>query len=111
MACAELDPQRFYIPNSPYYGIDSNDPKQWDTHGYTNIWYVPGYDHVNFASEDTRIAAPDVKSLNRFFDPAHLGLPTIRRPGNLEPFIPGLRRGTTIREQQLEEDRPGGRFL
>ena len=89
MACAELDPQRFYIPNSPYYGIDSNDPKQWDTHGYTNIWYVPGYDHINFASEDTRIAAPDVKSLNRFFDPAHLWpadyTPTWK-PGTVYPW-------------------------
>lgn len=72
MACAELDPQRFYIPNSPYYGIDSNDPKQWDTHGYTNIWYIPGYDFLNYASEDTRIAAPELRSLKRFFKPEHL---------------------------------------
>jgi len=88
-ACAELDPQRPYIPNSPYYGIDSNDPKNWNTHGYTNIWYIPGYDYLNFATEDTRIAPPDVKSLKRFFDPEHLwpkGYSSVWKPGTRYPW-------------------------
>jgi len=70
--CRELDPARFYLPNSPYLGVDANDPKQGDTHGYTNIWYVPGYDDLVFASEDTRIAAPPLHSLERFFAPEDL---------------------------------------
>jgi hypothetical protein len=70
--CEELDAARFYLPNSPYHGIDANDPKHWDTHGYTNVWYVPGYDDLVFASEDTRIAAPPLRSLKRFFAPGDL---------------------------------------
>lgn len=70
--CEALDPARFYIPNSPYYSIDPNDPQEWDTHGYTNFSYVPGYDYLIFASEDTRIAAPPLPSLKRFFAPEDL---------------------------------------
>jgi beta-mannosidase len=33
---------------------------------------VPGYDFLNFASEDTRIAAPPLKSMKRFFEPEDL---------------------------------------
>ena len=63
--CRQLDPARVYLPNSPYHGIDPNDPREGDTHGYTNIWVVPGYDYLNFASEDTRIAAPPLRSMER----------------------------------------------
>jgi hypothetical protein len=70
--CAAIDPARFYLPNSPYGGIDANDPQVLDTHGYTNMWYVPGYDTLNFVSEDTRIAAPPLHSLKRFFAPEDL---------------------------------------
>jgi beta-galactosidase/beta-glucuronidase len=70
--CARLDPARVYIPSSPYYGLDPNDPQSWDTHGYTNMWHVPGYDYLVFATEDTRIAAPPLRSLKRFMDPGHL---------------------------------------
>ncbi len=70
--CEALDPDRFYLPNSPYGGIDANDPLVLDTHGYTNMWYVPGYEYLNFVSEDTRIAAPPLHSLKRFFAPEDL---------------------------------------
>ena len=70
--CEVIDPARFYLPNSPYGGIDANDPQVLDTHGYTNMWYVPGYDYLNFVSEDTRIAAPPLHSLKRFFAPEDL---------------------------------------
>ncbi len=70
--CRELDPDRYYQPTSPYYGIDPNDPQRGNTHGYTNVWYVPGYDYLNFASEDTRIAAPVMHSLKRMMAPADL---------------------------------------
>jgi hypothetical protein len=33
------------------------------------MWWVPGYDYLNFASEDTRIAAPPLHSLKRFMVP------------------------------------------
>lgn len=67
--CKEADPDRYYQPSSPYYGIDPNDPQEGNTHGYTNMWVVPGYDYLNFASEDTRIAAPPLHSLKRFMAP------------------------------------------
>jgi beta-mannosidase len=70
--CARLDPDRPYIPSSPYYGIDPNDPQVWDTHGYTNLWYIPGYDYLVFASEDTRITAPPLRSLKRFMAPGDI---------------------------------------
>ena len=70
--CDALDPGRCFHPNSPDCGIDANDPQSWDTHGYTNMWYVPGYDYLVFASEDTRISAPPLHSLKRFFAPEDL---------------------------------------
>ena len=70
--CEDLDPDRYFHPNSPYHGIDANDPQAWDTHGYTNMWYVPGYDYLVFASEDTRISTPPLHSLKRFFAPEDL---------------------------------------
>lgn len=65
--CKKYDPDRFYMISSPYYGNFPNDPAEGNTHGYTNIWFVPGYDYLNFATEDTRIAAPALKSVKRFF--------------------------------------------
>jgi len=67
--CRELDPDRYYQPSSPYYGENPNDPQEGNTHGYTNMWFVPGYDFLNFASEDTRIAAPPLHSIKRFMKP------------------------------------------
>jgi hypothetical protein len=96
--CRKLDPARFYLPNSPYLGIDANDPKQGDTHGYTNIWYVPGYDDLVFASEDTRIAAPPLRSLDRFFAPEDLwpeGYTSTYRHGDRYPWPESWMRYTT----------------
>lgn len=70
--CKKLDPQRVYIPNSPYYGHDTNDPRVWDTHGYTNLWFVPYYNYLNYASEDTRISAPELRTIRKFFAPEHI---------------------------------------
>jgi hypothetical protein len=62
----KLDPDRYFQPTSPWLGIDPNDPQVGSTHGYTNMWFVPGYDYVNFAAEDTRIAAPVLHSCEKF---------------------------------------------
>jgi beta-mannosidase len=64
----KLDPERFYLPSSPYFGYDPNDPQNYDTHGYTNTNFIHGYDYLVFASEDTRISAPAVQSLTRFMN-------------------------------------------
>ncbi len=62
----ELDPDRYFQPTSPWLGVDPNDPRKGTTHGYTNMWYVPGYDYLNFVPEDTRIAAPVLQSCEKF---------------------------------------------
>jgi hypothetical protein len=87
--CKQLDPDRHYQPSSPYGGANHNDPREGNTHGYTNMWFVPGYDYLNFASEDTRIAAPVLHSLKRFMKPGHLwpeGYSTLSLYGNRYPF-------------------------
>ena len=87
--CKQLDPDRYYQPSSPYGGMNPNDPREGNTHGYTNMWFVPGYDYLNFASEDTRIAAPVLHSLRRFMAPEDLwpkGYSTALLPGNPYPF-------------------------
>jgi len=87
--CKQLDPHRYYQPSSPYFGMNPNDPREGNTHGYTNMWYVPGYDYLNFASEDTRISAPPLHSLKRFMPPEDLwpeGYSTLYLHGNRYPF-------------------------
>ncbi len=87
--CQELDPIRYYQPSSPYFGMNPNDPREGNTHGYTNMWYVPGYDYLNFASEDTRISAPVLHSLQRFMSPEDLwpaDYTTLYVHGNRRPF-------------------------
>ena len=87
--CKQLDPQRYYQPSTPYYGMNPNDPREGNTHGYTNMWFVPGYDYLNFAAEDTRIAAPVLHSLKRFMAADDLwpqGYSTLYLPGNRWPF-------------------------
>jgi beta-galactosidase/beta-glucuronidase len=87
--CKELDPVRYYQPSSPYFGMNPNDPREGNTHGYTNMWFVPGYDYLNFASEDTRISAPVLHSLERFMAPEDLwpeGYSTLYLHGNRRPF-------------------------
>ncbi len=70
--CKKYDPDRYYHLSSPCGGDFPNDPTEGNTHGYTNIWFVPGYDYQVFTTEDTRICAPAYKSLKRFFAPEHL---------------------------------------
>jgi hypothetical protein len=87
--CKELDPDRYYQPSSPYYGMNPNDPREGSTHGYTNMWFVPGYDYLNFASEDTRISAPLLHSLKRFMAPEDLwpkDYTTLYLPGSRNSF-------------------------
>ncbi len=87
--CQRLDPDRYYQPSSPYYGENPNDPQKGNTHGYTNMWYVPGYDFLNFASEDTRIAAPPLHSLKRFMAPEDIwpdDYSPIYTHGNVYPY-------------------------
>jgi hypothetical protein len=87
--CKKLDPDRYYQPSSPYFGMNPNDPREGNTHGYTNMWFVPGYDYLNFASEDTRIAAPQLNSMKRFMKSEEIfpeGYSTISLHGNKYPF-------------------------
>jgi beta-mannosidase len=87
--CRRLDPERYYQPSAPYGGQDPNDPREGTTNGYTNMWYVPGYDYLNFASEDTRIAAPTLPSLKKFFAPEDLwpaGYSAVYSTGRKYPY-------------------------
>jgi beta-mannosidase len=87
--CKKLDPDRIYQMSSPYFGMNPNDPRAGTTHGYTNLWFVPGYDYLNFATEDTRIAAPPLHSMKRFMKPEEIfpeGYSTITLPGNSYPY-------------------------
>jgi beta-mannosidase len=66
-ACSKYDSDRYYHINSPAFGKFPNDPANGDTHGYTSTMFVPGYKFPNFVSEDTRISAPPLKAIKRFF--------------------------------------------
>lgn len=84
-----LDSGRYFQPTSPWLGIDPNDPREGSTHGYTNMWYVPGYDYLNFAAEDTRIAAPILSSCEKFMRKDEICPPnysTLFTPGSLYPY-------------------------
>jgi len=87
--CKKLDPERYFLPSTPYFGKDPNDPKVGNTHGYTNMWFIPGYDFLNFASEDTRIAAPVLSSLKKFMAPEDIwpkDYSPLCTPGNNYPY-------------------------
>ena len=87
--CKELDPDRYFIPSAPYGGVNANDPGEGSTNGYTNMWFVPGYDYLNFASEDTRISCPTLHSMEKFMLPEEIcpeGYTTIAMHGNKYPF-------------------------
>jgi hypothetical protein len=87
--CRELDPDRFYIPSAPYGGVNANEPREGSTNGYTNMWFVPGYDYLNFASEDTRISCPTLNSMEKFMLPEEIcpeGYTTIALHGNENPY-------------------------
>lgn len=70
--CRKLDPERDYHITSPSGGEFSNDPAGGDTHGYTHLWFVPGRDHPVFLSENCRVSAPELKTLNRMMTPEEL---------------------------------------
>jgi hypothetical protein len=70
--CRRFDPDRHFVESSPSLGAFPNDPRGGNTHGYTNMWFVPGYDYLRFATEDTRISAPGLKSLRRFMRPEEI---------------------------------------
>ena len=96
--CRALDPARYFHPSSPYYGACPNDPGAGDTHGYTSIWFVPGYDDLNFASEDLRISAPPLRSLKQFMAPEDLwpdGYSALWTPGRQYPWPDSWQRYTT----------------
>ena len=87
--CAELDPNRYFIPSAPYGGENANDPHEGSTNGYTNMWFVPGYDYLNFASEDTRISCPTLNSMEKFMMPEEIcpeGYTTLALHGNENPY-------------------------
>jgi beta-mannosidase len=93
-----LDPQRYYQPSSPYFGKDPNEPQEGNTHGYTAMWYVPGYDYLNFASEDTRISAPVLASLKKFMAPEDIwpvDYWPVYAAGSRYPYPPSWLRYTT----------------
>ncbi|MHC4595002.1 MAG: beta-mannosidase [Planctomycetota bacterium] len=96
--CRKLDPDRYYQPSSPYYGENPNDPQEGNTHGYTNMWFVPGYDFLNFASEDTRIAAPPLHSIKRFISPEDIwpaDYSPVYKHGDIYPYPKTWLRYTT----------------
>jgi hypothetical protein len=87
--CKELDPDRHYTPSAPYGGVNANEPREGTTNGYTNMWYVPGYDYLNFASEDTRISCPTLQSMEKFMLPEEIcpeGYTTLALHGNMNPY-------------------------
>lgn len=61
--CAEEDPSRRYIINSPHGGAFANDPAEGDSHSYTHIWFVPDEAYPVIFTENTRISAPPLRSL------------------------------------------------
>jgi hypothetical protein len=53
------------------------------------MWFVPGFDYLNFASEDTRISCPTLNSMKKFMLPDEIfpkGYSTISLHGNKYPF-------------------------
>jgi beta-mannosidase len=89
--CKKLDPERYYQISSPYSadGLDPDDPRMGDTHGYTSQWFIPGDDYMTFATEDTRISSPPIHSLERFVAPEDLwpeGYTTLRLKGDRLPY-------------------------
>lgn len=63
--CTKLDPNRYYHESSPSGGLFANDPREGDTHGYTHLWYVPGSRYPTFLSENCRVSAPPLRTMQR----------------------------------------------
>lgn len=70
--CRRLDPGRYYHSSSPSGGEFSNDPRGGDTHGYTHIWFVPGRNYPLFLSENCRVSAPELKTMEKMMKPEEL---------------------------------------
>ncbi len=64
--CRRLDPERHYHPSSPSGGAFANDPLEGDSHSYTHLHFVPGELHPVLFTENTRTAAPMLKTLRRY---------------------------------------------
>lgn len=108
----ELDPNRYFIPSAPYGGENANDLREGSTNGYTNMWFVPGYDYLNFASEDTCISCPTLNSMEKFMLPEEIypeGYTTIALHGNENPYPDTWRIFTAT--EKLEKNRPGETVL
>jgi len=86
--CARYDPERVYVENSPYGGTFANDPLMGDTHGYDHhSCYVPGINYPMMFSENTRIAPPSLRSMQRFMTDEEIfpeGFYPSARPGRLK---------------------------
>lgn len=61
----ELDPGRYYHPNSPWGGEWANDPRTGDYHTYDCVWQYPYQDYPQFISEHIRTAPPVMHSLKK----------------------------------------------
>ncbi|EMS70045.1 beta-mannosidase [Ruminiclostridium cellobioparum] len=70
--CAKLDPGRYYHESSPAGGLFANDPREGDTHGYTHLWYVPGSYYPVFLSENCRVSAPPLRTMQIMMTPGEL---------------------------------------
>jgi len=66
--CETLDPNRLYVPNSPFGGDFKNDPKAGDSHIRSYDWFMPGMDYPVLPSENTRTTIALKKTLQH-----HLG--------------------------------------
>ncbi len=64
--CHSLDPERFYLENSPVHGAYANDPGEGDSHGYTHHWFVPGASYPVLFSENARWSPPLLKTLRKY---------------------------------------------
>jgi len=63
--CNDLDPDRYFIPSAPCGGVNANDPREGSTNGYTNMWFIPGYDYDSW---------PEINSgkVDYFLEPYHV---------------------------------------
>lgn len=81
--CSRIDPQRFYLMNSPSGGHYANDPRFGDSHSYTHQWFVPGQNYPVMFTENTRISTARLKTMRRVLGPERLwpeGFPGVQKP-------------------------------
>ncbi len=63
----EHDPQRWYIPNSPFGGQYGNDPREGDCHVRDYQIFQPGHEYAVLPSENIRLTIALEKTLRRHF--------------------------------------------